>query len=207
MSRRGTVEDRLVEHRLNATAASLLGFLHDGPMTGWDLVARAEQSIGNFWSLTQSQVYRELSAMAKSGLIEAGERGTRDRQPFTITDAGRDAFRNWVAEEPGRETIRFPLLLRLMFGEHVPPDRLAAFIEHHEGIHRERLAGYQALRASIPASYIDANPFSISTLDFGIRYEEAVTEWFTALPETIRGKHSGTTPASGENTPESSNAW
>ncbi len=177
----------MVDYQLNATAASLLGFLHDGPMTGWDLMTTAEQGIGDFWSLTQSQVYRELSSMAKAGLIEAGARGRRDRQPFTITDAGRGAFRTWVAEEPGMETIRFPLLLRLVFGEHVPPDRLSAFIAHHEGIHRERLAGYQAIRASIPAAYIDANPFSISTLDFGIRYEQAVTEWFTELPEAIRG--------------------
>lgn len=178
---------RVAEYQLNATAASLLGFLHEGPMTGWDLVTTAERSIGNFWSLTQSQVYRELSTMAKAGLIEAGERGRRDRQPFAITDTGREAFRNWVIEEPGMETIRFPLLLRLMFGQHVPPDRLAAFIEHHEGIHRERLAGYQALKASIPEEYQAANPYSMSTLGFGILYEQAVTQWFAELPEAIRG--------------------
>lgn len=188
----------MTELQVNATAASLLGFLHEGPMTGWDLVTTAERSIGNFWSLTQSQVYRELSSMAKAGLIEAGERGRRDRQPFAITDAGREAFQEWVAGEPGMETIRFPLLLRLMFGQHVPPERLAAFIEHHEGMHRERLAGYQAMRASIPASCIEADPFSISTLDFGILYERAVTQWFAELPEAIRGTPSTTRAGTGE---------
>lgn len=178
-------------YQLNATAASLLGFLHEGPMTGWDLVTTAERSIGNFWSLTQSQVYRELSTMAKAGLIAAGERGRRDRQPFSITDMGREAFQRWVIEEPGMETIRFPLLLRLMFGKHVPPDRLAAFIEYHEGIHRERLAEYRTLKESIPEEYQAANPYSMSTLDFGILYERAVTQWFAELPEAIRGKRSG----------------
>ncbi len=105
---------------LNATAASLLGFLHEGPMTGWDLVATAEARIGDFWSLTQSQVYRELAAMAEGGLVEAGERGPRDRQPYTITDAGRAAFAGWVDREPGPETIRFPLLLTILFGMHLP---------------------------------------------------------------------------------------
>ena len=42
--------------RVNPTAASLLGFLHDGPMSGWDLVNRAQERIGEFWSLTRSQV-------------------------------------------------------------------------------------------------------------------------------------------------------
>ncbi len=52
---------------LNATAASLLGFLHEGPKTGWDLVATAQDRIGKFWSVTTSQVYRELAAMEAAG--------------------------------------------------------------------------------------------------------------------------------------------
>ena len=110
---------------LNATAASLLGFLHEGPMTGWDLVATAQRRIGDFWSLTQSQVYRELSGMAGAGLVEAGERGARDRRPYRLTEAGRRAFAAWIARPPGPETIRFPLLLTVLFGGHVPPERLA----------------------------------------------------------------------------------
>src|SRR5688572_7880831 len=105
--------------QLNATAASLLGFLHDRPLTGWDLVEVARAEIGDFWSLTQSQVYRELAAMATAGLVEAGERGPRDRRPYSITDAGRGAFAEWTAREPGSEIIRFPLLLTVLFGRHL----------------------------------------------------------------------------------------
>lgn len=82
---------------LNATAASLLGFLHEGSMTGWDMVATAQQRIGSFWTLTQSQVYRELATMARSGLVEAGPPGPRERKPYSITAAGRAAFAEWIA--------------------------------------------------------------------------------------------------------------
>src|SRR5919106_1702189 len=75
-----------MERRLNPTAASLLGFLHDGPRSGYELVAAAQHRIGDFWSLTQSQVYRELSWMAEAGLVTAGERGTRERRPRTARD-------------------------------------------------------------------------------------------------------------------------
>ena len=34
-------------YRLNSTAASLLGCLHEGPMTGWDLAATAQRAIGS----------------------------------------------------------------------------------------------------------------------------------------------------------------
>ncbi len=105
-----------MDRPLNATAASLLGFLHSGPKTGWDLVATAQREIGDFWSITQSQVYRELTAMAEAGLVEAGERGRRDSRPYAITDKGREAFAAWVAQPPGAELIRFPLLLTIVFG-------------------------------------------------------------------------------------------
>jgi len=47
--------------KLNATAGSLLGLLSHRPMTGWELYASFEDTIGNFWSITRSQVYRELA--------------------------------------------------------------------------------------------------------------------------------------------------
>ena len=46
--------------------------LHDGPMTGYELAATAQRVIGDFWSLTQSQVYRELAWMAEAGTRHGG---------------------------------------------------------------------------------------------------------------------------------------
>src|SRR5687767_1599511 len=112
-------------------------------MTGWELVRTAEQSIGDFWSLTQSQVYRELAQMAEVGLVAAGERGPRERRPYELTDAGREAFNEWALLPPGEETIRFPLLLALSFGEHIPAHRLAAFVRHHRAMHEARLTQYE----------------------------------------------------------------
>ena len=173
----------MTDRPLNATAASLLGFLHDGPLTGWDLVATAQHVIGDFWSLTQSQVYRELGALADAGLVEAGERGRRDRRPFAITDAGRVAFAEWINREPGAENIRFPLLLTLAFARHLPPPRIAQFLAHHRETHARRLADYRAQRTAIPAGAGD--PYMLATLDFGVRYERAVIGWFDNLPAQI----------------------
>jgi DNA-binding PadR family transcriptional regulator len=170
---------------LNATAASLLGFLHDGPMSGWDLVATAQSRIGDFWSLTQSQVYRELAAMAANGLVEAQERGRRDRRPYAITDAGRAAFAAWVSREPDPETIRFPLLLTVMFGRHVPAERMAAIVAKHRQVHADRLASYEQIDAALPPEATEAEPYAIATLRFGIAYERAMLDWFDNLPPAI----------------------
>ena len=170
---------------LNATAASLLGFLHDGPMTGWDLVATAQRRIGDFWSLTQSQVYRELAAMAQAGLVEAGDRGRRDRRPYRLTATGREAFADWLDQEVAQETTRFPLLLVVMFGDHARTGRLAEVIAEHRRIHAERLAAYEdQQRAGLPEGKPD--PYAAATLDFGVRYERMVLEWFDALPDSLK---------------------
>jgi DNA-binding PadR family transcriptional regulator len=174
----------MTEFKLNATAASLLGFLHEGPMTGWDLVVTAQERIGDFWSLSQSQVYRELTAMAGAGLIEAGERGPRDRRPFTITDVGRATFAEWLNRDTGEETIRFPLLLIVLFGRHVPSQRLSEVITQHRQRHAERLAGYEKSLTDMAAA--PADPYTAATLRFGVRYEQAVLDWFDELPRLIR---------------------
>ena len=172
------------EKALNATAASLLGFLHEGPMTGWDLVAAAQQRIGSFWTLTQSQVYRELNAMARAGLVSVGERGPRDRKPYALTPAGRAAFRDWINQEPGLEQVRFPLLVTLMFASHLTPERLATTLARHRAVHAERLETYEQAAQALDAQPA-ADPARRATLDFGLRYEHAVLDWFDHLPAIL----------------------
>ena len=162
---------------LNATEGSLLGLLHSGPMTGWELLHTVEQSLGSFWNVTTSHVYRELKRREEKGLIEAGERGARDKRPFSITEAGRTAFAEWIGQEPGEELIRFPLLVTLFFGRHLDPDRLAGFLEDHRRIHERRLANYRAVE-----ELVGDDPYCGATVRFGIAYEEAALSWFDSLP-------------------------
>lgn len=172
-------------YRLNATAGSLLGFLHRGPSSGWDLLATARVQIGQFWSITPSQVYRELAAMQAEGLIVAGESGPRDRRPYTLTDTGRQAFTEWIRSEPGPEVIRYPLLLTVAFGVHLEPDVLAGFLDRHRTEHAERLERY---REVVAVAGGEMDPYARATLDFGIRYETAVLAWFDALPREVSAR-------------------
>lgn len=171
----------------NATAASLLGFLHHGPMSGWDLTAMAQTVIGDFWSLTPSQVYRELERMAQVGLVQPDEPGARNRRPYALTDAGRDAFAAWIDQEPGDEQIRFPLLLTVSFGRHLPPARLREFCQRHRQIHAARLAEYEQQHASASSPGVEPDAYALATLEFGLIYERAVVAWFDQLKATLPG--------------------
>jgi DNA-binding PadR family transcriptional regulator len=165
---------------LNATQGSLLGFLHDGPMTGWDLLQAVEAGLARFWSITPSHVYRELRVLEDRELVVAGEPGVRDRVPFSLTPAGRAAFATWIRRPPGTEQIRFPLLLTLWFGRHLEPAVLAEFVERSRQEHDRRRALYEALEPSVGTD----DPSRQAVLRFGIAYERAVLAWLDELHAT-----------------------
>lgn len=152
-------------------------------MTGWELAARVQQSIGNFWNLTRSQIYRELSTLEAAGLVKASETGPRERRPFAITAAGRRAFSEWISREPEVENIRFPLLLTLYFADHVPPERLRRFLRQHQLRHERQLEIYEDQGRTV--SDWDSGP--ALTLRFGIEYERAILRWFSSLPQLAAG--------------------
>jgi DNA-binding PadR family transcriptional regulator len=165
---------------LNSTAASLLGFLESyGPMSGYDIVGMVEGSIGYFWNVTRSQVYRELNRLAEAELVEMGESGARARRPYTITGAGRRAFLNWLALPPGPDIIRLPFLLRYFFGQHLDPQTLGAFVNLHRPQHEQRLHYFQSL---IP-KLLDEQPFMAHVAQLGVAYEETMLAWFDTIPQ------------------------
>jgi DNA-binding PadR family transcriptional regulator len=158
---------------LNATQGSLLGFLHGGPKTGWELLQEARAGLARFWNVTQSHVYRELGALEARKLIRPGKAGPRDRRPYTITAAGRRAFAAWVADPPATEQIRFPLLVTLWFGGHLPRATLRSFVATARDEHQARLAQYEALH--VDDDHVGA------VVSFGVHYERAVLDWLDEL--------------------------
>lgn len=169
---------------VNATGAALLGLLRDGPQSGYALARSADEVLGGFWTVTRSQVYRELAAMAAAGLVEAGEPGARDRRPYKLTAAGREAFAAWLHADPGPDVVRIPLLLRLAFLDELAPERLRALAAEQRARHAAELAGYLALERDLVAGGV--GPEQLVVLRFGIRYETAVLGWFDeALAEVL----------------------
>jgi DNA-binding PadR family transcriptional regulator len=166
--------------RLNATQGSLLGFLYDGPQTGWDLLQKVEGGLSRFWNVTPSHVYRELRTLEDRKLVKAGEPGIRDRRPFSITTSGKRAFQAWISQEPGPEQIRFPLLVKLWFGRHLDPETLSHFLSTSRQDHEERLRLYEHIRVS--------DPNVSAVVAFGVAYEQAVIRW---LDDLQRGRQAG----------------
>ena len=169
----------MAESGVNPTAAALLGLLHEGPMTGGQLMATAERRLGPFWSMTRSQVYRELPALAEMGYVKLGKPGPRSSQPYALTPSGKRAFVRWLNESPGRDTLRNPGALRVAVGGRHTAAQLSELYAtaneyHADALARAREQAREAKKAG------DEN--AASSLDFAVGYHKAALSWLKTVP-------------------------
>ena len=164
---------------VNATAAALLGLLHEGPMTGGQLMAAAERRLGPYWSMTRSQVYRELPALAEMGYVKMGKPGPRASQPYSITPAGKRAFARWLAEDPGMESLRNPVALRVAFGAHHSAAALKELYEKATEAHTKALAEVREQARQVKAA---GDTYGAAALEFAVNYHKAALAWLKTAP-------------------------
>ncbi|MGH3977502.1 MAG: PadR family transcriptional regulator [Pseudonocardiaceae bacterium] len=161
---------------LNATSAALLGLLHDGPMTGGQLVAAARERFGSFFSVTRSQVYRELPVLADAGLLRLGKQGPRSSQQYVITAVGKRAFKAWLNSAPGADHLRSPLILRLVHAGSLTSRQRSALVSGA----REAYVGQLADARS--AAKVVEDPYSKAAADFTVAHLRAVIKLLDSIP-------------------------
>ena len=154
---------------MNPTAAALLGLLHEGPMSGGELVSAAAERFGAFFPVTRSQVYRELPVLAAAGLLEKGEQGPRASQKYVLTTSGKRAFRAWLAAGGGADGLRSPLVLRLLHARTLPAKQREAYTER--------------LTAARAAARGEQDPYRKAVADFAVAHVRAVLKLLDAIPE------------------------
>jgi DNA-binding PadR family transcriptional regulator len=169
----------MAETGINPTAAALLGLLHEGPMTGGQLMAAAERRLGPYWSMTRSQVYRELPALADQGYVRMGKPGPRSSQPYSITASGKRAFTRWLSESPGRDAVRNPIALRVAFGGQHSGGQLKDLYANANAYHNAALAS--ARDQAKEAKRVGDN-YGAAALEFAVAYHKAALGWLRAAP-------------------------
>ncbi len=161
---------------VNSTAAALLGLLHAEPMTGGQLVAAATERFGAFFSVTRSQVYRELPTLTAAGLLRLGEQGPRASQQYVLTPDGRQAFHAWLVDGAAADTLRSPLVLRLLHAGSLPSEERAALVRQGREAFRARLSTARA------AARREADPYRRAVADFAVAHNRAMVKLLDAIP-------------------------
>jgi PadR family transcriptional regulator, regulatory protein AphA len=163
---------------LTPTSYIVLGLLDLlGEASPYDLKQRVAESIGNFWSVPHSQLYREPDRLRQAGLVsERRERtpGGRPKKLYRLTAKGRSELKRWREEPPDQlPELRDPGLLKLFFGSATRPlaeTRLAA--------HRRKLSEYRERRKFDPGTG-PRGPWE--ALDAGIAHERVWVRFWSGL--------------------------
>jgi PadR family transcriptional regulator AphA len=172
--------------------AAILGFLSLEPTSGYSLKQRFEGSVGSFWTVTQSQIYRELHALERDGLVvahrEPGE-GKPDRKVYELSEAGRAALHDWLREPLEPLQLRHPLLLKFVFSSEVAPDDLDALLARY-GESLARTREEYAARLSTPEIFTlarsrrEAQIWRLS-IEHGLAWCDAELAWVERARQTL----------------------
>jgi DNA-binding PadR family transcriptional regulator len=165
---------------LTTTEGVILGLLSEGARSGYDLLKRAERSVGHMWAPAKSQLYAVLPRLVEAGLATRkkvpGERRP-DKQVYRLTASGRSAVQYWL--EHARPRTWDELLLKVFFASLVPREALIRHLEQQRELQRALLSDYQAIEP--------ATSYGALTLRYGLALVPARIAWIDdALEELSR---------------------
>jgi PadR family transcriptional regulator, regulatory protein AphA len=167
---------------LTATSYIVLGLVDQlGEASPYDLKQAVARSVGNFWSVPHSQIYREAKKLERAGYLACRpERtaGGRPRHVYRLQPRGARELARWRQEPPEEPPeLRDPGLLKLHLGGDPLPLARA-----RRAAHQRKLDEYEARRKLDPGG----RPRGIwLTLDAGIAHER---EWVRFWSEIADGR-------------------
>ena len=110
-------------------AHGILGLLHYGSMSGYDLSKAFRASVNLFWHAQTSQIYATLDKLERAGLISHQVIVQRDRPSkklFSHTQDGEQELARWLNEpDGGALLVKSEMLMKVFFSGALPPERTA----------------------------------------------------------------------------------
>jgi len=170
--------------RLSTTSYVVLGMIAlRGPSTSYDLKRAMGHSVGYFWRFPHAQLYSEPQRLAQEGLLRLDtEDEGRRRKTFSVTEAGRAALRDWLAEPTNEHfEMRDIAELKLFFSEAGDPGNVVHLAREQIRQHEQRIAVYQDMQHRF-ADQPDVASRMVS-LQLGLEMEHAALRFWTALRE------------------------
>ncbi|MER6307373.1 PadR family transcriptional regulator [Streptomyces sp. NPDC001739] len=159
--------------RLTTPSFLVLGIVDKlGEASPYDVKVEAARTVAPFWSMPHAQVYAQCDRLVEAGLLsEVRQSGGRNRRLMRLTEAGRKALADWLAD-PAFVPVeaRERGILKLWFGAR--PEVLAPvqLTEHHR-----TLAEYEELAGSVGELLTRGQR---EALEFGIRYERMMVDFW-----------------------------
>ena len=160
-----------------STRHVVLGLLAQRPMSGYDI----RRVLGGLSWLVDSPsfgtLYPGLHTLLESGMVTVEVIPSESRPPrkvYTITDAGREAFQQWVSQRMQLGSSLRQFVIGLSLAGNLPETELHDYLEKRREQVASRKPGIeQALRAA--SEEVDLGQHL--TLDYGLALADAELAW------------------------------
>ena len=166
----------------NKTKFAILGVLCVKPCSGYDIKKFCDKTISHFWNENFGHIYPVLKQLLDEGLIRPSAGADDERRKlYSITEAGRQDFYDWLIQPPQLTPPRSELLLKLSFGNYMPEDKVFEMLDDVRVRNTGNLEQYRMMEVSYlqdkAARKDPAFPYWLSSLRLGIYNAEAALKW------------------------------
>lgn len=119
------------KQRLTTTSYAVLAQVALRPWSTYDLARQRVRYFRYVWPRAESAIYREAKRLAAMGLIEARREyvGKRPRTVYSITEAGQEALREWLATPVSPFAMDFEAMIRLFIAPLGTKEQIVAALE------------------------------------------------------------------------------
>ena len=170
-----------------STEFALLGFLRRQPMYGYEIHQQLSDptGLGLVWRLKQSQLYALLAKLEREGYVTTTIEYQDTRPPrkiFELTEAGRQAFLEWVQRpvQQGRK-LRLDFLAKFYFAQLEGPEVALRLIEQQRIACRDWLRQQEDEAESLRQTH----PYDWLVHKFRIGQIEAMLAWLDTCQEAL----------------------
>lgn len=158
---------------------AILGLLHYSDMHGYRIKKHLEDNFGYMWTINFGQIYPNLKALEKEGLIRIkrvspSRIGGPPKKLYTIEESGRREFVRWVSLSPVRPMIlRDPFLLKFAFFGFGDRERSLEIVQEQIALHEKQLH-----RRKVNRQRWDTQGLYVRQLArLGVMLNEAYLQW------------------------------
>ena len=168
---------------LSPTARVILGLLAWQARTGYEIKQVTDRSTRFLWGASYGQIYPELRRLEEAGLVVSREepRGRVPRRVYSLTDAGQRAVDAWLAGSDESYEVRDEGLLKLFFGDLVPPEQLLDLVGRRRAWYQESATLFRGLGEELG----ELDETSERVLRYGVELMEWNAAWWADLEQRL----------------------
>jgi len=158
----------------------IIGLTIHEPLTGYDIKKKIETGIGNFVKASHGSLYPALKKLTGKGFLTMEElpQGNRIKKYYQATEAGKEAFLEWLTSPVDPNAVTLNVLSKVFFFNDLPDDQRQQLIQTYELHIQQILDAYKKMEQELTMTKEEEKDYyGTSTLYYGLQATQGMLRW------------------------------